>query len=53
MLSLLIVLKLRVEDRGDEGRRGPAADSGPGLRSGVVLGLVVAMQLVRGAATDG
>lgn len=52
-LSHLIVLELRVEDRGDEGRGGPAADSGPGLGSGVVLGLIVAMELVWGAATNG
>jgi len=49
VLSLLIVLKLRVKDRGDEGRGGPAADSG----SGIVLGLVLAMEQVWGAATNG
>lgn len=45
-LGLLIVLELRVEDRGDEGRGGPAADSWPGLGSGIVLGLIVAVELV-------
>lgn len=48
-----MVLELRVEDGGDEGRGGPAADSGPGLGSGIVLGLIVAMELVWGAATNG
>lgn len=48
-----MVLDPRVEDGGDEGRGGPAADSGPGLGSGIVLGLTVAMELVWGAAADG
>ncbi len=37
LLSLLVVLELGVEDRGDEGRGGPAADSGAGLGSDIVL----------------
>lgn len=53
ILSFLIVLEVRVEDRGDEGRGGPAADSGPGLGSGIVLGLGVTVVLVWGAATNG
>lgn len=53
VLSILIVLELRVEDRGDEGWGGPAANSDPGLGSGVVLELIVAMELVWGATTNG
>ena len=48
-----MVLEFRVKDWGDKGRGGPAADSGPGLGSGIVLGLIVAMELVWGAATNG
>ena len=53
VLSLLIVLELRVEDRRDEGRGCPAADPGSGLRSGIVLRLIVAEELVGRAATNG
>lgn len=48
-----MVLELRVEDGGDEWRGGPVADSGPGLGSGMVMGLIVGMELVWGAATNG
>lgn len=49
----MIVLQLRVEDGGDERRRGPIADPGPGSGPGIVLGLIEVMVLVWGAATNG
>lgn len=52
-LAFLIVLEFWVEDRGDEGRGSPAADCRPGPGSAVVLGLIEAAELVRGAATNG
>lgn len=53
VLSLLIVLEPRVEDWGDEGRGGPTANSGSGPVFGVVLELIMAMELLWGAAPNG
>lgn len=50
-LSVLIVLKFRVEDRGDERGRGPAVDSGSWPGPGVVLWLH--FDLMWGAASYG
>lgn len=51
--SLVIVFKLRVEDRGNERWGGPVAEFGSGLVSGGVVGFLVEMEMMRGAATNG
>lgn len=48
---LLIVVELGVKDWRDEGRGRPAETSGSG--SGDVLGLILVVRLVRGAAANG
>lgn len=49
----MTVLQLRVEDRGDERRRGPTADPGSGPGPGNMLGLIEVMEVVWRAATNG